>query len=99
MHHHYPCVQLLRHLLGPDQLAPGLTPPYALGDEQARRVHGQYRDAMVVHQPPEHLDVLADRIGRNHDLDPVVAKARRHLTRPASGPERPMPWTAPQGAW
>ena len=63
MHHHHACVKLLRYLLGPDQLAPRLAPPYPLADEQARRMHRQHRDSVVVGQPTEHVDVLADRVG------------------------------------
>jgi hypothetical protein len=50
-------------------------------------MHGQHGDTVVVRQPPEHLDVLADRVGRDHDLDPVVTKARRDLER-VRGPVR-----------
>ena len=81
MHHDDPRAQLLRQVLGPDQLAPRVAAPDPLGDQQAGRVHGEHRHAVVVRQPPEHVDVLADRVRGDHHLDPVVAEAGRDLER------------------
>src|SRR5690349_22465975 len=58
-----------------------ISAPHPLRDEQARRVDGQHRDAVVVGKPPQHLDVLADRVGRDHDLEAVVAELGRDLER------------------
>ena len=35
---------------------------------------GEDRDAVVVDEPPYRLDLLADRVGADHDLDAVVAQ-------------------------
>src|SRR6266487_3432611 len=71
--------QLLRRLPGAVQLAPRLAAPYPLRDEQARRMHRQDRDVVVVGEPAQDIHVLADQVGRNHDLDAVVAEPGRGL--------------------
>src|SRR5260370_9232052 len=61
------------------QLAPGVTPPDALGDQETRRVHRRDRNAMVIRQPAQDVQILADRVHGAHALDPVVPEARRRL--------------------
>ena len=53
--------------------------PHPLGDQQTRGVDGEHRHAVVVGEAAQRLDVLADRIGPDHDLDAVVAQARGDL--------------------
>ena len=40
---------------------------------------GEDRDAVVVGEPAQRVDVLADRVGPDHDLDAVVAEPRGEL--------------------
>src|SRR6266496_2932102 len=44
-------------------------------------MHGQHGDAVIVGEPPDHLDVLADRVGRDQDLDPVITETCGDLER------------------
>ena len=37
-------------------------------------MHGEHRDAVVVGQPPDGVDLLAHRVEEHHELDPVVAQ-------------------------
>src|SRR5690242_19503809 len=71
----------LRRFLGPDQLAPRLVAPHPLRDQQAGRVQRQHGHAVVVGQPPEGFGVLTHGVGGNHDLEAVIAEARRQLER------------------
>ena len=43
-----------------------------------QRQHGH---AVVVGQPPQGFGVLAHGVGGNHDLEAVIAEARRQLER------------------
>ncbi len=38
-------------------------------------MHGQDRHAVVVRQPAQHIEVLADRVHGHHDLDAVISEA------------------------
>jgi hypothetical protein len=74
VHDHGLRAALLGGLLRPDQLGPRVGAPDPLGDHQAGRVHREDRHLVVVRQPPQRGDVLADRVGPDHDLDAVVAE-------------------------
>src|SRR5215831_16515645 len=71
--------QCLRRLLGPDQLAPRLVAPHPLGHQQAGRMQRQHGHAVVGGQPLEGHGVLAHGVGGDHDLEAVIAEARRQL--------------------
>jgi hypothetical protein len=66
--------ELLGGVARPDELDPRVGAPDPLGDDEARRVHREDRHLVVVRQLPQRGDVLADRIGPDHDLDAVVAQ-------------------------
>ena len=79
MHHHHLGPQRASQLGRPDQLGPGLSAPHPLGDQQARGVHRHDRQVVVLREAAQHAGVLADRVGRDHDLDAVVAQPGREL--------------------
>src|SRR5580692_9870602 len=79
VHHDHFRAELLRHLPGTVQLAPWLASPDPLGDHQAGSVHGEDRDAVVVREPAQDIQILADRVHGDHDFDAVKAKSRRCL--------------------
>ena len=66
----------VRHLGGALELAPGLGAPDPLGEQQARRVDGGDRDAVVLGELLDRGDLLAERVDADHHLDGVVAEAR-----------------------
>jgi hypothetical protein len=65
--------------LGPHQLRPRLAAPDKLGKQQSGGVHSQHRHLMVVDEPREGVARLADGVGVDHHLEPVVAEARGRL--------------------
>src|SRR5579862_1881439 len=60
---------------GAAQLLPRVAAPHRLGEQQARRVHGQDGELVVVPQAAQHGRVLAHRVVVDHHLDPVVPEA------------------------
>ena len=71
--------ELLRGRPGPLELHPRVGGPDPLRDQQTGRVHGEDRHLVVVREPAQRLDVLADGVGPDHDLDAVVAQTRGDL--------------------
>jgi len=58
--HHYDLrAEPFGEVLRAPQLLPGLESPHPLGEQQAGRVHGQDRDLVIVDQPAQHVDILA----------------------------------------
>ena len=62
-------------------LLPRLSPPHPLGDEQAGCVDRAHRYLVVGREVLDGIDVLADRVDADHDLDGVVAEASGQLER------------------
>lgn len=71
--------ELLGRRAGPLELGPRVGRPHPLRDEQAGGVDGEDRDPVVVAEPAQRVDVLADGVVPDHDLDAVVPEARGDL--------------------
>ena len=74
MHHHGLGAEPFGGLHAAGQLGDRVGTPYPLGDQQTRRMHGQHRHVVPARKLGDRTDVLADRLGPHHQLDPVVAE-------------------------
>src|SRR5580692_7369920 len=75
VHHDHRGADPLGQVLGSPYLLPRLAAPDALGEQQARRVHGHDGQLVIGAEPVQRVRGLAHRVGVDHDLDPVVAQA------------------------
>ena len=74
VHHDRPRAEVAGRGHRAPQALDGVGGPDPLCDGQARRVHGEHRDARRLGEPPHRRHVLAEPLGPHHQLDAVVAQ-------------------------